>query len=327
MAAAKTDLMIQTSGLTKKFGSVTALDDVDLEVATGTVVGLLGHNGAGKTTLVNVLSTQVRPSAGTARVAGYDVVDQGAEVRRRIGLTGQFAAVDDNLSGRDNLVLLGRLFGASRSAARRRADELIEAFDLTDAAKRQTRGYSGGMRRRVDLAACLVGRPRLIFLDEPTTGLDPQSRRAVWETIEGLVADGATVLLTTQYLEEADRLASAITVLADGRVIAAGPTAELKAKVGRRTVNVTLRSVDDVATATDALRRNGFTPTGEAGSRVLTTPVTTSGELVAVVRAIDEVRVEIAELAFAEPTLDDAYLALNEKRHEHSHETTTEGTV
>jgi ABC-2 type transport system ATP-binding protein len=306
--------MIKTVGLSKKFGSVVALDGVDLTVRTGTVVGLLGHNGAGKTTLVNILATVQRPSSGAAEVAGYDVVADSAQVRRRIGLTGQFAAVDEDLSGRDNLVLVARLLGSSRRAAKLRADELLAAFDLTAAGRRPVRGYSGGMRRRLDLAASLVGRPRLIFLDEPTTGLDPQARRAVWETVERYVADGATVLLTTQYLDEADRLASDITVLADGRVIASGPTAELKAKVGRRTVTVTLHTDEDFLTAADALRRAGLHPTKDESARVITVPVAAAADLAAVVRVMDEASVDIAGLAVAEPTLDDAYLALNEHR-------------
>ncbi|MGH3242294.1 MAG: ABC transporter ATP-binding protein, partial [Spirillospora sp.] len=212
--------VIETIGVGKRFDRVVALHGVDLAVPPGTVHALLGHNGAGKSTLINILATQIPPSHGTARVCGHDVVGQAPQVRRRIGLTGQTATLDERISGRDNLVLIGRLLGAGRRPAHARADELLEAFQLTDAAGRQTRGYSGGMRRRLDLAACLVGRPEVIFLDEPTTGLDPASRLGMWEIVEGLVREGATVLLTTQYLDEADRLADAITILSAGKVIA-----------------------------------------------------------------------------------------------------------
>lgn len=219
------DAVIEVAGLSKTFGSVAALDDVSLSVRKGSVLGLLGHNGAGKTTLVNILSTLLRPSRGRARVAGFDVVGDGVEVRRRIGLTGQYAAVDETLSGRDNLILIARLLGAGRADASARADELLEIFQLSDAARRRAKTYSGGMRRRLDLAASLVGRPDVLFLDEPTTGLDPVARRGLWQVVERLVEDGATVLLTTQYLDEADYLADSITVLAEGRIVASGTAA------------------------------------------------------------------------------------------------------
>jgi ABC-2 type transport system ATP-binding protein len=219
------DHAIEAAGVSKWFGPVQALDGVTVAARPGSVLGLLGHNGAGKTTLVNVLATLCRPAAGTARVAGYDVVRQPREVRRRIALTGQFAAVDEQISGRDNLVLVARLRGTGRRAALRRAAELLETFDLAGAADRPVRGYSGGMRRRLDLAASLTGRPEVLFLDEPTTGLDPAARLATWAIVEDLVRDGTTVVLTTQYLDEADRLADTITVLADGRVVAAGAPA------------------------------------------------------------------------------------------------------
>jgi ABC-2 type transport system ATP-binding protein len=302
--------MIETIGVSRNFGSVVALDQVSLTVAAGTVLGLLGHNGAGKTTLVNVLSTVLRPTCGTARVAGFDVVRQDHEVRRRIGLTGQFAAVDDRLPGTDNLVLIARLLGAGRREARRRADELLEVFALTDAAGRPARTYSGGMRRRLDLAASLVGRPEVIFLDEPTTGLDPTSRTSLWEIVRRLVREGATVLLTTQYLEEADRLADRITVLSGGRVVASGSTAELKAEIGTRAVHVTLTSADDADAAVDALGRAGLRPALDTATRAISTPVAASTELALVVRALDEARVEVAGLSLTEPTLDDVYLAL-----------------
>jgi ABC-2 type transport system ATP-binding protein len=270
------------------------------------VLGLLGHNGAGKTTLVNVLTTMLPPDGGTARVAGFDVVRASRQVRSRIGLTGQFASVDEQLSGLDNLLLIARLLGAGKRDARQRSDELLATFGLTDAA----RAYSGGMRRRLDLAASLVGRPRVIFLDEPTTGLDPASRRGMWEIVEGLVDDGTAVLLTTQYLDEADRLADSITVLSAGRVVASGTASELKAQVGQRTVVATLTSAGDAEPVIASLKRAGLQPTWDEGRSAVTTPVTRSAELAMVVRALDEVSVEPAELALTEPTLDDVYLAL-----------------
>lgn len=303
--------VLRTSGLTKTFGTTTALDGVDLAVAPGTVMALLGHNGAGKTTLVNIVSTLTRPTAGSASVAGFDVATQADQVRSRIGLTGQFASVDESLSATANLVLIARLLGAGRRAARARADQLLEVFDLTEAANRRAKTYSGGMRRRLDLAASLVGHPEMIFLDEPTTGLDPLSRIGLWEIVEDLVRDGTTVLLTTQYLEEADRLADAVTVLSKGRVIAAGTTAELKAGVGDRTVHITLPDADQGRTALAALTAAGLHPTpDEAGTR-LATPAASTADLTAVVRILDRAGLEISELTLTEPTLDDVYLALN----------------
>ncbi|KAA2265235.1 ATP-binding cassette domain-containing protein [Solihabitans fulvus] len=302
--------MIEAVDVTKTFGALTALDSVSVTVPRGTVLGLLGHNGAGKTTLVNVLTTMLPPTSGTARVAGLDVVRKAHQVRSRIGLTGQFAAVDEQLSGTDNLVLIARLLGASPREARARAAELMDLFDLADAARRPARTYSGGMRRRLDLAASLVGRPDVIFLDEPTTGLDPTSRLAMWEIVENLVGDGTTVLLTTQYLEEADRLADSITVLSAGRVVASGTAAELKAEVGQRTVTVTLAADAEVPQAMRAMEGAGFQPVHDTERIALTTPVTASRDLAVVVRALDEVGIEAAELALGEPTLDDVYLAL-----------------
>ncbi|WP_435840859.1 ATP-binding cassette domain-containing protein [Streptomyces cinnamoneus] len=303
--------MIDVDGLTKTFGSVTALDDVGLNVPRGSVLGLLGHNGAGKTTLVSILSTLARPTAGRARVAGFDVTRDGLEVRRRIGLTGQYAAVDETLSGKDNLVLIARLLGAARAEASARADELLEIFQLTEAARRRAKTYSGGMRRRLDLAASLVGRPEVIFLDEPTTGLDPVARRDLWEVVQRLVSDGATVLLTTQYLEEADFLADSITVLSKGKVIASGTAEELKSRVGRRSVHLTLRDGKELLDTAEALRRGGLVPTHDDEGLTVTVPVMDSAEIAAVVRAADDAGADIAGLAYSEPTLDDVYMALN----------------
>ncbi|WP_216206338.1 ATP-binding cassette domain-containing protein [Amycolatopsis aidingensis] len=305
--------MIEVDDLRMEFGEVTALDGVSLAVPKGTTLGLLGHNGAGKTTLVNVLSTLLPPTSGTARVCGLDVTSRGREVRKRIGLTGQFAAVDDELPGRDNLILLARLLGAGRRQARARADELLELFDLTEAAGRLAKKYSGGMRRRLDVAASLVGSPDVVFLDEPTTGLDPSGRKAVWDIVTKLTQNGSTILLTTQYLEEADQLADAITVLSKGRIVADGTAAELKSAIGNRTVTVTLHSAEDAPKVLDGLGRAGLRPVHVDDRNAVTTPVSDSTDLAVVVRALDEVGVTVAGLAFAEPSLDDVYLALTDE--------------
>jgi ABC-2 type transport system ATP-binding protein len=305
-----TELMIEANRVSKAFGSVTALDDVSVAVPRGTVLGLLGHNGAGKTTLVNVLTTLLPPTSGSATVAGFDVVGQAHHVRGRIGLTGQFAAVDEQLSGLDNLVLIARLLGATRREAVARGNELLEIFGLTDSARRPARTYSGGMRRRLDLAASLVGRPDVIFLDEPTTGLDPASRIGMWEIVETLVGDGTTVLLTTQYLDEADRLTDSITVLSQGRVVASGTAAELKSQVGQRTVVVTLSQPSDAGAAVAALAAVGLQPALDNERHAVIIPVDRSAELAVVVRALDQEDIEVDELALTEPTLDDVYLSL-----------------
>ena len=303
-----TELMIDAVDVSKTFGAVTALDGVSVSVRRGSVHGLLGHNGAGKTTLVDVLTTLRLPTGGTATVAGFDVVRAAAEVRRRIGVTGQFASVDEDLTGTQNLVLLGRLLGASRRQAAQRTGELLDLFGLAEAADRPAKGYSGGMRRRLDLASSLMGHPDVVFLDEPTTGLDPESRLGMWDVVRTLVAGGTTVLLSTQYLEEADQLADAITVLSHGRVIAAGTAAELKTRVGRRTVSATLALATDIEPALRTLRRSGLDPL-QAG-RTLTAPVDSSRALAVVVRALDEAGIEADELGLHEPTLDDVYLTL-----------------
>ncbi|MBT2895102.1 MULTISPECIES: ATP-binding cassette domain-containing protein [unclassified Streptomyces] len=304
-------MMIEVSDVTKSFGATRALDGVSLAVPRGSVLGLLGHNGAGKTTVVGILSTLSLPTSGRARVAGLDVTRNAEEVRRRIGLTGQYAAVDETLSGHANLVLIARLLGASRAQAAARAEELLDLFSLTDAALRKVKGYSGGMRRRLDLAASLVGQPEVIFLDEPTTGLDPSARRGLWAVVKRLVQEGTTVLLTTQYLDEADFLADSITVLSSGRVIASGTADELKDRVGHRSVSVTLRVAEDRPRAVRALEAAGLAPAHEQDGLVLTMPVKDSTGLAGVVRASDEAGVELAGLAFSEPSLDDVYMALN----------------
>ncbi|PRX98040.1 ATP-binding cassette domain-containing protein [Allonocardiopsis opalescens] len=300
--------MIEVIGVSRRFGAVLALDDVTLSVPAGTVLGLLGHNGAGKTTLIEILTALCRPSAGTARVAGYDVVTQAAQLRRRIGLTGQSVALDEQISGRDNLVLIARLLGAGRRAARARGGELLDAFDLAGAADRPVRTYSGGMRRRLDLAASLIGRPDVLFLDEPTTGLDPAGRRAAWQVVRELVRGGTTVMLTTQYLDEADRLADAITVLADGRVVASGTPAELKARAGGRTATARPAEAEAVTDALYALRTIGLRADADLGA--VTVPVAAPGDLAAIARALDDAPIGPYELTLTEPTLDDVYLSL-----------------
>lgn len=305
--------LISVDRVSKTFGDLRALDDVSLDVPKGSVLGLLGHNGAGKTTLINVLSTLLPPTSGSARIAGLDVVRDAHEVRSRIGLTGQFASVDEQLTGFDNLVLIARLLGASSREARARAQDLLDIFSLTEAAKRPASGYSGGMRRRLDIAASLVGHPDVIFLDEPTTGLDPVSRLGMWQIVEQLVDDGTTVLLTTQYLDEADRLADSITVLSAGRVVASGTAEQLKNQVGQRTITATLPADTDSAAAMRSLESAGMHPTHDAQRSTLTVPVTASRELAVVVRALDEAGVEVDDLSLGEPTLDDVYLTLTHR--------------
>jgi ABC-2 type transport system ATP-binding protein len=301
---------ISVTGLVKSFGDVRALDGVDLYVPPGSVLGLLGPNGAGKTTAVRVLTTLLKPDAGTVLVTGLDVVRDAAELRGRIGLAGQYAAVDENLTGLENLVMVGRLYGERRTRAKRRGEELLERFDLVEAADRPVKTYSGGMRRRLDLAAALVARPPVLFLDEPTTGLDPRSRLEVWATIEGLVAEGTTVLLTTQYLDEADRLADLIAVIDRGRVIAEGTPDELKDRVGGERLEVHLADASAVATAVRALTPMSDEPP-VADAETVRVPVSRrSGTIVEAVRRLDEAGVAVDDLGLRRPTLDDVFLAL-----------------
>jgi oleandomycin transport system ATP-binding protein len=304
-----TTYAIHAEGLVKRFGDTTALDGVDLAVRPGTVLGLLGPNGAGKTTAVRVLATLIRPEAGHAEVGGFDVVRQPHEVRKLIGLTGQYASVDETLNGTENLLMIGRLLGLSRRDARARAAALLARFELTDAASRAAGKYSGGMRRRLDLAASLVGDPRVLYLDEPTTGLDPRSRNEVWDIVRGLVADGTTVLLTTQYLDEADQLAGEIVVIDHGRVIATGTPAQLKARTGAQTVTVRPSFADQLDRVREAVARVATGPVDVAGEVVIA-PVSDPGALAELVRDLDEHGLTVAELALRSPSLDEVFLSL-----------------
>jgi ABC-2 type transport system ATP-binding protein len=299
-------------GLTRSFGATRALGGVDLDVEEGTILGLLGPNGAGKTTAVRILATLLRPDAGSATILGLDVTTQAEEVRPLIGLAGQYAAVDEQLTGRENLRLFGRLYHRGKAESRARADELLDRFELSDAGDRVVRTYSGGMRRRLDLAASLVNRPRVLFLDEPTTGLDPRSRLALWDVITDLVADGTTLLLTTQYLEEADRLADRIAVIDGGLVIAEGTSDELKDKVGGEVLAVKVSDLADLDAAAGVLAKVGkVEPTRDDDSSELTVPATGGVALVTkAATALQKAGISITELALRRPTLDDVFLTL-----------------
>ncbi len=310
---------IEMHGITKRFGDVTALDGLDLEVQAGTVFGLLGPNGAGKTTLVRIVATLLKPDAGRVAVLGHDVVSEPLAVRRRIGLAGQFAAVDGELTGRENVEMIGRLYRLSGAETRRRAGEVLERFGLADAADRRVSTYSGGMRRRLDLAAGLIGRPPVVLLDEPTTGLDPRSRQELWSIVEELRLEGITVLLTTQYLDEADRLAQQIAVVDHGRIAAQGTAAELKATIGGNVLIVRLADPTQFADARAALADLGAGGRGEQ-SRLDSERERTSGEIRLAVtdpgtsaqalRRLDARQLPIASIELQQPSLDDVFLSL-----------------
>ena len=318
---------ITARGLVKTYGTgektVRALDGVDLDVPEGTVLGLLGPNGAGKTTAVRVLTTLLTPDAGQASVLGVDVRRQPQRVRELIGLSGQYAAVDENLTGRENLVMVGRLYHVGKQQARRRAAELLDRFNLSDAADRPAKTYSGGMRRRLDLAAALVVHPPVMFLDEPTTGLDPRTRIGMWDVIAELVASGATLLLTTQYLEEADRLADSIAVVDHGRVIARGTADELKTQVGGERLQLVVHERDRLEDASRILAGLALAPpTVDPRTRELLAPVAGGAKLlVETVRQLDNAGITVDDLALRRPTLDDVFLALTGKAAEETEET------
>ncbi|MDQ6804582.1 MAG: ATP-binding cassette domain-containing protein [Actinomycetota bacterium] len=308
--ASDDELAISVRGLSKAYGKVQALAGVDLDVKRGTVLGLLGPNGAGKTTVVRILATLLLPDTGTARVAGLDVVQDAAKLRERIGLAGQYAAVDENLTGLENLTMVGRLYGMRRSEAKARGVELLDRFDLDEAANRPVKTYSGGMRRRLDLADALVANPPVLFLDEPTTGLDPRSRLNLWETIERLVAEGTTVLLTTQYLDEADRLADTIAVIDRGKVIAEGTSDELKDRVGGERLEVRLEEGADVEAAVKALTPMSDEPPVAEDGLVKLSVRERRGTIVEAVRRLTEAGVGVDDLVIRRPTLDDVFLSL-----------------
>jgi ABC-2 type transport system ATP-binding protein len=305
------EFAIEASGLVKHFGKTKAVDGVDLRVRAGTVYGVLGPNGAGKTTTVRLLSTLLDPDAGHATVLGHDLIKEADAVRGRISLTGQFASVDEDLTGRENLMLLAKLLGFRGGSAKRRADELLTAFDLEEASGKQIKTFSGGMRRRLDIAASLIITPDLLFLDEPTTGLDPRSRNQVWDIVRGLVANGTTVLLTTQYLEEADQLADRIAVIDHGLVIAEGTSPELKASVGSGILHVRLRAPEDRDRAVAVLTASlGVAPTLDAEPTAITVQLSDTGRAVVALAELTQAGIALSDFSLGQPSLDEVFFAL-----------------
>ena len=315
---------IETTALIKHFGATRAVDGIDLRVDRGAVYGLLGPNGAGKTTTIRVLATLLRPDGGSARVLGLDVAKEPAKVREKVSLTGQFASVDEDLTGHENLVLVSRLFGHGWKSARARADELLAAFDLTEFAAKQVRTYSGGMRRKLDIAASLVVTPELLFLDEPTSGLDPRSRNQVWDIVRSIAAGGTTVLLTTQYLEEADRLADRLAVIDHGRLIAEGTSRELKSSVGSNTLHVRLDDSAQLADAERILRQVlGAGVHNGSDAYTLTARVDGNDRIPEALSALGSAGIGVAELTLGQPSLDDVFFALTGKPSETTKAETT----
>jgi ABC-2 type transport system ATP-binding protein len=309
---------IETSGLIKTFGITRALDGVDLRIREGSVYGLLGPNGAGKTTTIRILATLLRPDGGTATVLGHDVVREARTVRQKVSLTGQYASVDEDLTGTENMVLVGRLLGLSWRDARQRASELLEAFGIADAGGKQVQTYSGGMRRRIDIAASLVAIPEILFLDEPTTGLDPRSRNQVWDLVRRIAAEGTTVLLTTQNLDEADRLAERLAVIDHGRVIAEGTSRDLKASVGASAMHVRLVSADQRGLAQELVERvlgDGLLPASEPME--LAARLANPAQAGQVLATLSGAGVEVAEFSVGNPSLDEVFLALTGRTSEH----------
>jgi ABC-2 type transport system ATP-binding protein len=319
------ELAIETHGLVKVFGATRAVDGVDLAIERGGVHGFLGPNGAGKTTVIRMLATLAKPDGGTASVLGRDVVTEANEVRRRVSLTGQFASVDEDLTGRENLRLIGRLFGYTGSRAMRRADELLEAFGLAEAANRQVKKYSGGMRRRIDIAASIVVTPELLFLDEPTTGLDPRSRNEVWDIVRAMVSSGTTVLLTTQYLDEADQLADRISVIDRGKIIAEGSSSQLKASVGSGSLQVRVMDPDDRDRARSVLLRElGVDVREERDPSALGASIGNAALATRALTALDAEGIALAQFALGQPTLDEVFLSLTGHTAEDHDEQSTE---